>query len=289
MSAPASPTSPTLKAALEHAYETRWCHARGDGKAIMGQAKLACFTVAHALDPRWPEEARLEQTTVAEVSPKAVQEATRVWYHQGLSPATITKRLNCLSVLGVNVGGCRPPKDRKLKWWLTPEEAKKAKLKLTTEWAVQPSGIALWNHIQWTILTGLRVEETLALTYESFSSDLRAVNVPGLKTPTAQATLPLSEEAWEAGMDLINTRWTDYKPLAAEWASLRTAMGWPPEATLKALRRNAARYLHVDRGMPLDMVRQYLRHEDIETTMEYLRLAGGYRLDEMRRYLGGNQ
>jgi hypothetical protein len=37
--------------------------------------------------------------------------------------------------------------------------------------------------------------------------------------------------------------------------------------------------------MPLDMLRQYLRHESIWTTMGYLRLVGGYDKDEMRKFL----
>ena len=43
-------------------------------------------------------------------------------------------------------------------------------------------------------------------------------------------------------------------------------------ATLKALRRSAARYLTVG-GMPLDILRQYLRHNSVATTMGYLRLT----------------
>jgi hypothetical protein len=37
--------------------------------------------------------------------------------------------------------------------------------------------------------------------------------------------------------------------------------------------------------MPLDVLRQYLRHENIKTTEEYLRLTGGYSEAEMRRWL----
>ncbi len=39
------------------------------------------------------------------------------------------------------------------------------------------------------------------------------------------------------------------------------------------------------KGMPLDMVRLYLRHGSMETTMGYLRLTGGYEEGEIRRYL----
>ncbi len=77
-----------------------------------------------------------------------------------------------------------------------------------------------------------------------------------------------------------------YDHLLARWDALVLRMGWEGNGvTLKALRRSAARYLHVDCGMPLDMVRAYLRHEDIETTLGYLRLTGGYGTEEMRRFL----
>lgn len=273
----------TLQEAMDRLYATKWHHHRQGGKVTLSQAKQAVDTLRGIILEYRPFGSPI---MVADPKPRDVREATAVWYKQGLSPATITKRLNLLGAMGVNVAGMRPPKDRKLKWWLTPEEKAKAKKHLIGDGKrYATTDKATWHHIQWTTLTGLRVEETLALTYDSFSQDLMAVNVPGTKTATAQATLALSPEAWEAGMDLMSTRWTDYEPLEAAWRKLREAMGWPDGATLKALRRSAARYLHVDRGMPLDMVRQYLRHEDIKTTMEYLRLTGGYRLDEMRRYL----
>jgi len=55
-------------------------------------------------------------------------------------------------------------------------------------------------------------------------------------------------------------------------------------ATLKAMRRTAVRHLTVN-GMPTEMVRDYLRHSDIKTTMGYLHLVGGYSTEEQRRYL----
>jgi integrase len=70
-----------------------------------------------------------------------------------------------------------------------------------------------------------------------------------------------------------------------KWATVRKQMGIEhPGATLKAFRRGAARQLTVG-GMPLDMLRQYLRHESVSTTMGYLRLVGGYDKNEMRKFL----
>lgn len=228
--------------------------------------------------------------TVQQIDPDMVRNATTQWYLLGLSPATITKRLNCLSVLGVCVEGLRPPEKTALKWWLRPEEERAALNLLEDTWG--DVGLAVGAFIAWTTLTGLRIEESLRLTPSSFSNDFDAVTVPGLKTATSQATLPLSTSAAEIAESRFGSLmgpprgWElDYKRLGAAWCQLRAAMGWPPEATLKALRRSAARYLHVDCGMPLDLVRCYLRHEKLDTTLSYLRLTGGYSDAEFRKYL----
>ena len=293
-----APKPETLKEAMDRLYATKWHHHRDGGKVTLSQATWALNDVCREIgipmeSPLW-QKPLTERFTANEVTHAHIRKATQQWYKLGLSPATITKRLNLLGAMGVNVAGLRPPKDRRLKWWLTPEEKAKAMSALNPFPIIgrkreallsREDADGLWSHIDWTVVTGLRVEETMALTHESFSQDLMTVNVPGTKTSTSQATLPLTEDAYLKGMALLEYRLKDYGALEAAWRKLREAMGWPQGATLKALRRNAARYLHVDRGMPLDMVRQYLRHEDINTTMEYLRLTGGYRLDEMRRYL----
>lgn len=47
---------------------------------------------------------------------------------------------------------------------------------------------------------------------------------------------------------------------------------------------HAARQLTTS-GMPTEMVRDYLRHSDITTTMGYLHLVGGHSVTEQRRWL----
>lgn len=152
-----------------------------------------------------------------------------------------------------------------------------------------PEADILARFIRWTTRTGLRVEESLRLEWSDFSGDFRSITVPGLKTATSQASLPIGVRAGSAVRDWkeLEAKPFDitYEQLEGLWRKLRTAMGWPEAATLKALRRSAARYLHVDCGMPLHMVQQYLRHENMETTLGYLRLTGGYGTEEMRRYL----
>ncbi len=225
---------------------------------------------------------------VCDVRPHDLKGLTALWYRKGLSPATINKRLNCLAAIGVNVEGHRVREPKALKWWLNPEQEEHLLNHLVSE-----DKLEMRDFVVWTTSTGLRVEETLRLTRSDFSDSFGSVTVPGLKTASSQATLPISgraqliarkAEGWPQARPFINY---SYEELHAQWQECRKFLGVEdnPTSTLKSLRRSAARRLHVEKGMPLDMVRQYLRHEDIKTTMEYLRLTGGYQTEEMRRWL----
>ena len=77
-----------------------------------------------------------------------------------------------------------------------------------------------------------------------------------------------------------------YDHLHEAWDKARGLLGELDNrmATLKALRRGAARHLTAS-GMPTEMVRAFLRHSNIKTTMGYLDLVGGYNVNEMRRFL----
>jgi integrase len=157
--------------------------------------------------------------------------------------------------------------------------------------------------IEWTSFTGLRIEESLRVRGTHLFPVQRPdeervrweLDVPGTKTAGSRATIPISTEAAAiverlrpaAGEHLFPIR---YVYLQRIWRhQCRPFLGVPPEqysmATLKALRRTAARHLHATKGMPLDMVRQYLRHSDVQTTMGYLQLTGGYDRKEMGKYL----
>lgn len=300
-----SPDTRTLEEALRETAIAKWqgrrCYATN-----MSQATIAVFAVkrAEADNKGWRDHLSdrsakaLAALTVGDISPTAIKSCTSRWYSEGLAPATINKRLNCLSAMGVSVEGCRVREPKVLKWWLKPEDEATLTLALFDRWR---GGCPKANHmarfIAWTTRTGLRVEETLRLRKGDFHRDSvesYAVTVPGLKTAEAQATLPLGAEAAE----MVVARFIQLDPddrfipltypeLEAEWRWCRALLNAAdnPTATLKALRRSAARHLHVAKGMPLDMVRQYLRHEDIETTMGYLRLTGGYGTEEMRKWL----
>jgi integrase len=279
-----------LEVALSEAARYRWASCRDGGKALISSARLAVESLSAA---------KGRAASATDVTKEDLRAQVRTWRDEGLAPSTIIKRLGCLSVLGVDVRGTRPRRDRSLKWWLQPDQEVRA-----VEWlsdqdypgkAEDYPDRALAFLIRWTTRTGLRIEETLRLTLGDLSHDFREVVTPGTKTRMSQATLPLSGDASAIVREWVKTRGLrghstrlltiNYDRLCTRWQDLREAMDWPENATMKALRRSAARHLHVDFGMPLDMVRQYLRHENINTTMMYLHLTGGYGADEMRRFL----
>lgn len=280
----------TLEQALSRVWETNWQHKRS-GATMKAQAEAAIRGVS------WPAE----HPTASDIGHTRIRAATSNWYKQGLAPATIQKRLSCLATLGVNVAGCKVHVPKQLKWHLSESQRVEA-LKWLRE---QEAGLgfhALADFIEWTTRTGLRLEESLGLRWGDLHQDLTTgaafgISVPGSKTTNAQATLPISTEVAKLlrkrffieGKPSLNNRVFpfEYTSLLKVWDEVRKQFGWQddPTATLKALRRSAARYLHVDCGMPLHMVQQYLRHSNMATTLEYLRLTGGYGTEEMRRYL----
>lgn len=292
-------TPRTLTEELRHVWETDWSK-RASGKCLLSQAEKALRSLARAT-----QLVETETLTNDAVTAFDIQRATKEWYTEGLSPATITKRLNCLSRLGVNVIGCRPKKSKRgaLKWWLNPDAWATLSSALrnphTTVCPTKAEDRMMLAYIDWTIHTGLRVEETLRLTWghlHGLTTAKATITVPGTKSDAAQATLPLSAAAVRAlsglpadGVAAASFRVfpVDYDRLENLWSYCRAYIGATdiPTATLKALRRNAARHLHIDLGMPIDMVRDYLRHENVETTMGYLKLVGGYQAEEMRRWV----
>lgn len=274
--------SETLAHALRRLWQTKWKH-QASGKSTLSQAEIAVRTLqAQAAD--W-----IDQMTVSEARGHVLA-ATAIWYTFGTSSATINKRLSCLSAMGVQLEeGAYQRTPKQPKWWLTPS----MEADLVKSFA-DPEDRPYVAFVQWTTRTGLRVEESLAIRWEDLDGGV--IRVRGTKTASSAATLPLGADAENllAHRYAARTGYHDagpfpfsYEDLRAWWQTARTHLAAQdePTATLKALRRSAARYLHVDCGMPLHMVQQYLRHESMKTTLEYLRLTGGYGTEEMRRYL----
>lgn len=232
-----------------------------------------------------------------EVTPEVASRAVTAWQAEGLSPRSINYRVSVLRKLGVaEIKGVR--RIRHQKWWLRPED--RAEL---TRWLPTQGrhGAELHDLIEWTCLTGLRIEESLRVERRHFMDLLTRqphLTIPGTKTAragnvTLRIALPAAEIAARR-LGLVATNMSQrlfpsgYRTMCITWQKAREHLGVSdvPTATLRALRRTAARHLHVEIGMPLDMVRDYLRHEDISTTQEYLRLTGGYSR-EVGKWLDG--
>lgn len=288
----------TLAEALAHAEETRWAGRRSHC-SNMCQARTALDTVALLARPELgnlPRPERLAGVMHAAIKPEHLKGAVRAWRKSGISPVTTNRRVVCLSVLGYETRHLYTPMPKKLKWWLKPDQQEVLTRRLLA-WGGRLDRLMI-HYVTWATQTGLRVEESLRLTRGDFFQlpDGRlVVTVPGLKTSDAQASLPLTDAAAEVfysrlGLDAAPQArlfQVSYGRLAGKWRECKIVLGVEdnPNATLKALRRVAARNLHAGKGMPLDMVRTMLRHENIQTTMGYLRLTGGYGAEEIARYL----
>ena len=263
----------TLRAAADQALRGRWaglrCYKRNKcqvGIAVRFLEGLGCEYV--------------EDVTAGHLL------QLRDWHLQaGLAIATLNVRLACLSTLGVHVTYYPPPRQRK--WFLSAEE----EIRFNAMQFLPP----LPAFVMWTVATGLRVEESLALRWHDVDFKEGTVVVSGTKTDMSQAILPMSQEAHATLKDHAlgtTVRPSDlvfdisYRKLRVRWegARARLGLGDIPTATLKSLRRSFARRAHL-RGMPVDVLRQYLRHGSLKTTQAYLWLVGGYSQDEMRRWL----
>jgi integrase len=241
--------------------------------------------------------------TVEAVTLENVRECTRRWRdHDRLAAETINARVRVLSSIGVDCTGCWQSPKRLLKWWLSPEKMALLLQHLRSRNPPFLRAQLMADYVEWTSYVGLRVEESLRLTWDDVRLDVRVtgdcltnlseITVPGTKTGSAQASLALSlipalllQRRKEAAVS-SHVFPISYRRLKRDWQHCRAFLGATDNkmATLKALRRTAARSLTVN-GMPTAVLMSYLRHSNIKTTMGYLRLTGGYSTAEQRRWL----
>jgi integrase len=287
-----SDPSTTLEDALVAITEQRWRGRRCE-ETSAAQARRAIASIRELL--KTPGAEGEEQTIrVADVTPARVKHLVQQWSREGLSASTINCRIGFLSAAGLDTTGCRVRVKRISQWWLNAD----AQEKLLT--ALYGSGLErdalLADYIVWAVNSGCRVEESLRIERRHFALEGGRVylTVPGTKTAMAEATLPLNEKAAEVYMRRLHRSDNPsarlfpvaYKQLAANWREAAIVIGarGNRQATLKALRRSAARNLTVS-GLPTAMLQFYLRHENIKTTEGYLRLTGGYHAAELARFV----
>jgi integrase len=290
--------SATLDVLASELSAGRWQGMRGRpilGGALRRAIKTLCELLGRSSSAIHP----------ADVRPEHVAECVRLWRERdGLGPATINFRLTVLSSVGIDCAGNWRTVRLPPKWWLKLDDCDRLLTWLRGDPEPMRDAAIVADYVEFVTRVGLRVEETLRLKWADVSIDLQiiegeAVNqseitVPGTKTAGAQASLAISvvpalllKRRFEArAPDAAYVFPIRYELLAERWLRCRSFLGVEgnPLSTLRALRRTAARHL-TTRGMPTDIVRQYLRHSQIETTMGYLRLVGGYSTAEQRRWL----
>jgi hypothetical protein len=129
--------------------------------------------------------------------------------------------------------------------------------------------------------------------FVGLETDKPSMSVPGMKTAGSQKTLPMFKEAVEIAKRRsasISRRTPifeiSYKLLREEWQECREFLQVEdvPTATLRSLRRSFGR-VATERGMPTEVLRDYYRHSDIGTTAGYLKLIGGYDVEQIRKWV----
>lgn len=239
--------------------------------------------------------------TVKHVTKAHVQLCVDKWRDDGLSAGTTNIRLGLFRLMGIDISGCRRRRPSTVKWHLTPEDEEPLLEHLRS--TPEPFGNAhlLADYIEFVTHTGVRVEEAIRLRWSHVHLKIAVVDgkvvnkslftVPGTKTAGSTARLALAlipalllqrRKAAASGEFVFPI---PYRELDAAWQHARAHLGVAedPLATLKALRRTAARHL-TGNGMPAPVLMQYLRHSNIQTTMGYLRVTG-YSAEEQRKWL----
>jgi integrase len=258
------------------AAKDRWLSLRG-GRENLYQAEQALALLE-----------AMGRVYVDEVSAADLHSFTDICLTAGYAPATIERRLSCLSVLGVmgvTMTRVTVPTLRPRKWYLRAEDERR----LPQCPDLAPRALVFIN---WTCATGLRIEESLRLRWLDVSLAEATLRVPGTKTAGAEGTIALSDGALailkvlsaETRLPTAFIFPLSYQWLRLEWQKARSYLGFAevPTATLKILRRSFARRAHLLKGMPTSVLQQYLGHEHLRTTEGYLHFVGGYGVNEQR-------
>jgi hypothetical protein len=270
----------SLKQAIRDVATTRWQGQRNGRGTVLAMEAIA----------QWLEM-RHGVTLVEAVTDAHVRAYIAHARNMGHGDATIARRLACLKlVLGRPIPSVPAP--RLPKWWLPPP----LHASVCEDLRRRGLGDPLADFIDWTCFTGLRLEETLRCERHLFTglgTPRPSLQVPGTKTQASLAPIPLMADAAALAVRRLGPRGapTDrlftasYRELWEGWGLVRTeyGLGSVATATLKALRRTFAKYAR-DKGMPLDALRRYLRHADVETTLGYLDLIGDS-TEDLRQWL----
>lgn len=191
----------------------------------------------------------------------------------------------------------RVPQPRVEKWWLRPEDLKKA-----LAWLEDNRDPLFADYIQVLCFQGLRPEEALKLTVRSFTGldgdepwIILGANTAGRKTDNSSNSIALFDIAVPVVRRAIERaeahKWDLLFPLSQSqardrWNDVREVLGVSDvsSATLRALRRTFAYYANLS-GMPTRTLQKVLRHSTITTTEGYLTLVGTDEVGQARGFM----
>lgn len=230
-----------------------------------------------------------------------------------LSPSTINSYLSVLKQINQYALRRNPPlatKELHIKflarpkveqWWLNDDD-----MKLVGAYCMGKVGAgdytweSMWLLVQLIVYNGLRVEEAFRLEKRhllAMWTNSPSINVPGTKTYSSLATIPMFKDT-EAAIEDFKDRCgltipegpllvgLYYENARLMWNEIREYLGVShlPTSTLRALRRTFA-YRANRAGMPTRTLQKVLRHGSIQTTERYLTLVGADEAEQARNYL----
>lgn len=288
-------TQTPLRRAADYAFHVKWSRGRN--------AKTYALAIGYLC--RWFEEEGI--THLDEITKPVLLALFDDLRERGNKETTIAWKRAVLTGITAEAFEADPPlssrralprveirKETTPKWWLTPET--KDVLVDYLEERATPASLLLADYVEFVCLTGLRVEEALRLKRSDFrdlGTDRPVMFVPGTKTRSAAASLPLSGAAAaivrrRLGADGAVLFATNYEALAHAWNTYAKPVvdpnGEHPTATLKALRRTFGWYATKNK-MPTAILQKFYRHAHIATTVGYLNLIGSTDVETLREYL----
>lgn len=282
----------TLFEAANLALATHW-----KGTAYEAQVTPVAHLIVRFMEAR-------KKFNFEDITSEDLDAYVKASFEKGNTANTVNHHLSALSVINTVALERKPPlttvrlpikrvKQRPVeKWWLRPEDQRKA-----CEWLRGQAEYLFADYIEILAYQGLRVDEGLRLRprhVTGLDGKTPGLKVPGTKTQGAEATIPVFPQAvpiferaikraeenhWQL---LFPITWKQANEL---WKGVRALLGVEDvkTATLRAVRRSFAHYAN-ERGMPTKTLQKVLRHETIATTDKYLQLVGGTDAEAARRY-----
>ena len=261
----------TLDALLTATHKARWAGTKGEATALYNGGV-------------WVTELGAE-FHAADLTPAMVDDVVDGWAAKGAKPSTINRKLSALSTM-LKVGLDRGIVTRsfKLPW----KKEYEGRLRYLTDAEVN----SLLGHVMYdpaayhlmvvALDTGLRLGELQRMIVRDV--DLKAKRLDlGETKGNKRASIPLTKGAWSSltamvqlkrDHDLVFPSHLTSRHLSRVIDAWKRAVGLPKddETCFHTLRHTCCSRL-VQRGVPILVVKDFMRHANIETTMRYAHLA----------------